>query len=93
MNDSGTPQPSPLSPQRLAAALALLMFALCLVIGVVQAGNTFTTAVGRALVAMAGTFVIGLIAGAMGQKMLDDNAKIEAEKLKENEAKSVMEDR
>jgi hypothetical protein len=82
-----------ISPQRLAAVLALLMFALCLVIGVLRAGNTFTTAVWRALVAMAGTFVIGLIAGAMGQKVLDDNARSEAEKLKESEAKSVMEDR
>jgi putative effector of murein hydrolase LrgA (UPF0299 family) len=86
-------QPNGLSPRRLAGALALLVFALCLVIGVMQAGNTFTTAVWRALVAMAGTFVIGLITGAMAQKVLNDNADSEAEKLKQNEVKSVMEDR
>ena len=90
-------KPTPLSPQKLAAVLALLMFALCLVIGALQAGNTFTTTVWRALVAMGGTFVIGLIAGAMGQKMLDENAATaakaeEANELKNNE-NSVTEDR
>jgi hypothetical protein len=62
-------------PQRLAASLAVLTFAVCLVVGGLQAGNTFTTTVTRALVAMAGTFVVGLVVGAMGQRMLDDNVK------------------
>src|SRR4051812_36420658 len=89
------PKPATISPQKLASVLALMMFALCLVIGALSAGNTFTTTVWRALVAMGGTFVIGLIAGAMGQKMLDENTK-KAEtidELKNNETKSVTEDR
>ncbi|HLL91013.1 MAG TPA: hypothetical protein VK324_17060 [Tepidisphaeraceae bacterium] len=62
-------------PQRLAGSLAILAFAVCLLIGGLQAGNTFTTTIVRALVAMAGTFVVGLVVGAMGQRMLDENVK------------------
>jgi len=75
-------------PQRLAAILALLAFAFCLVIGGLETGNTFTTTVSRALAAMAGTFVIGLILGSMAQRMIDENLKpltkepVEPEKLK-----------
>ena len=45
-------------PQRLAAILALLAFAFCLIVGGLETGNTFTTTVSRALAAMAGTFII-----------------------------------
>ena len=70
-------------PQRLAAILALLVFSVCLVIGGLETGNTFTTTVARALGAMAGTFVVGLLLGSMGQKMLDENLK---PMLKDSEA-------
>jgi len=75
-------------PTRLAAILALLAFAFCLIVGGLETGNTFTTTVSRALAAMAGTFVIGLVLGSMGQKMIDENLKpltkepAEPEKLK-----------
>ena len=59
--------------QRLAAILALLAFAVCLYVGGVQAGNPFTTTVGRALVAMGGTYVIGLVAGSMGRRAIEEN--------------------
>ncbi len=72
-------------PQRLAVAMSLLVFTLCLVIGGFRAENTFTTTVVRALLAMAGTMVIGLIVGMMAQKMLDENLKSEEEKLKKLE--------
>jgi hypothetical protein len=62
-------------PTRLAAILALLVFAICLVVGGLEAGNTFTTTVARALAAMGGTFLLGLMMGAMGQKMIDENLK------------------
>jgi hypothetical protein len=62
-------------PTRLAAILALLVFAVCLVVGGLETGNTFSTTVGRALAAMAGTFVVGLIVGSMGQRMIDENLK------------------
>lgn len=67
--------------------MALLAFAVCLLIGGLQAGNPFTTTVSRALVAMAGTFLIGLIVGTMGQKMIDETVKAQQEKLSDLEAK------
>jgi NhaP-type Na+/H+ or K+/H+ antiporter len=60
-------------PRRMAGVLALIAFAVCLVVGGLQTGNTFTTTVTRALVAMAGTFVIGLVIGGIGQRMLEEN--------------------
>jgi uncharacterized protein YdaL len=80
-------------PQRLAAALAMIAFALCLLIGGIEADNPFTTTVLRALVAMAGTYVIGLMVGAMGQKMIDENLKMAKEKLLKIETKEVKSDR
>jgi hypothetical protein len=68
-------------PQRMAGALALVVFAACLVIGGVQTGNPLSTVVQRALVAMAGTFAVGLVAGAMAQKMLDENVASAEQKL------------
>jgi drug/metabolite transporter superfamily protein YnfA len=62
-------------PTRLAAILALLVFAVCLVVGGLETGNTFSTTVGRALAAMGGTFVIGLIVGSMAQRMINENLK------------------
>jgi hypothetical protein len=59
--------------QRIAAVLALLAFAVCLVIGGLQTGNSFGTTVTRALGAMVVTLVIGLLIGAMAQRMLDEN--------------------
>ena len=80
-------------PQRVAAILALVAFALCLVAGSVGAGNAFGTTVTRALVAMAVTFVIGLAVGAMAQRMLDDNVRAHEEKLKNEETKVEPSDR
>ena len=80
--------------QRLAGATALLAFAICLLIGGLQVGNSFTTTVQRALVALVGTFVIGLIVGAMGQKMIDENAKkAQPEKSENPETKPKAADR
>jgi uncharacterized membrane protein len=71
--------------KRIAAAMSILSFAICLVIGAFQADNTFTTAVERALVAMMATLIVGLIVGAMAQKMLDENLKSHEEKLDKSE--------
>ena len=68
-------------PKRLAGCCALVVFAFCLILGI-RAGNTFSTTVTRALVAMAGTFVVGLGVGAVAQRMLDENLRAEADKLK-----------
>jgi len=67
---------------RIAATLALVAFAMCLLVGT-QAGNTFATTIQRALVAMGGTYVIGLVVGAMGQRMIDEILKAEEQKLKD----------
>jgi NhaP-type Na+/H+ or K+/H+ antiporter len=72
-------------PKRVAAAMGLVMFAVTLLVGGIQADNPFSTAVLRALLAMAGTFVIGLVLGAMGQRMLEENLRARREKLKNNE--------
>ena len=80
-------------PQRIAAMLALVAFALCLVAGALGAGNTFATTVARALGAMAGTFVIGLALGLMAQRMLDENVRAHEEKLKNEETKVEPSDR
>ena len=69
-------------PKRLAAICALLVFALCLLLGM-GANNTFTTTVTRALIAMSCTFALGLVIGGAAQKMLDENLQSEEQKLKE----------
>ncbi len=79
-------------PHRIAASLALIAFALCLVAGGLQAGNTFATTVIRALVAMVGTYVIGLIIGWMGQKMLEDSLLTEEQRLR-NSSRQTENDR
>ncbi len=70
-------------PTRIAGCLALLSFATCLVAGVLVADNPIETTVMRALYAMAGTFVVGWIAGAMAQRMLRENLEREADRLKQ----------
>jgi cation transporter-like permease len=61
-------------PRRLAVVVALVVFAVCLLAGM-MAENTFVETVRRALLAMFATLVIGLIIGVMAQRMLDENAK------------------
>lgn len=76
---------------RLAGCCALVVFTFCLVLGL-NANNTFSTTVTRALVAMGGTFVVGLLIGWIAQKMLDENLKSEEEKLKK-QSEGVVDDR
>jgi hypothetical protein len=79
--------------QRIACSMAFLVFALCLVVGGIQADNSFATTVGRAVVAMLATLVIGLILGAMARKMLDENLESEAEKIKKSSSPPATNDR
>jgi hypothetical protein len=80
--------------RRLAASMALVAFAVCIVVGL-QAQNTFTTIISNALIALFTTFVIGLVVGTMAQKMLDENlAAPPAEKnLSNPEVESKANDR
>src|SRR5215210_4463534 len=66
--------------RRLAAATSLVAFALCLMAGI-AAENTLSTTLSRALVAMVGTLVVGLVVGSMGQRMLEENVKTVKAKL------------
>jgi len=68
----------------MAGSMALLVFAVCLGVGLLQADNPFATTVLRALGAMVVTFIVGLLVGAMGSKMLDENVKQLGEKSQES---------
>ena len=70
--------------RRLAAATSLVAFALCLLAGI-AAENTLSTTLSRALVAMVGTLVVGLVVGAMGQRMLEENVETVKAKAAEEE--------
>jgi len=78
--------------KRFAAAMSLIVFAVCLVVGM-QSTNSFGTTIQRALLAMAGTLVIGTVIGAMAQKMLDENVKQQEEKLKNDSTEIQASDR
>ena len=78
-------------PKRLAGCCALVVFAFCLMLGM-RANNTFSTTITRALVAMAGTFAVGLGIGVVAQRMLDENLRDETDKLK-NQGQGVVDDR
>jgi len=78
---------------RIAGVAALIVFAVCLVVGGIEADNTFTTTVERALTAMAVTLVIGLVLGAMASKMLQENLKSHEEKLKKEYTTPAQGDR
>jgi uncharacterized membrane protein YfcA len=76
----------------MAAVAALLVFVVCLVVGV-SAGNTFATTVERALTAMAVTMLIGLVVASMARKMLEESVKSEEEKIKKNWTNPAQSDR
>jgi hypothetical protein len=78
--------------QRIAGALGLVVFAVCLSTGI-SAGNPFGTVVTRALLAMVATLVIGLVVGVMAQKMLDENLKLNEEKVKNDSVNSTEDGR
>jgi hypothetical protein len=80
-------------PKRIAATLSLIAVAVCLVIGAFQAENTFGTVVQRAMAAMFVTLIVGLVVGAMAQKMLDENLKPHEEKFENSSTKIEAADR
>lgn len=71
-------------PRRLAVAVALIAFAVCLICGL-MAENSFVETVRRGLIAMFVTLAVGLVIGAMGQKMLEENVKQMAKKSESSE--------
>ena len=78
--------------RRIAGAMALIAFALCLIMGM-DAGNPFVTTLTRALKAMFVTFIVGLITGWMAQRMLDENLSDQEKKSEKQESNSTPQDR
>jgi threonine/homoserine/homoserine lactone efflux protein len=78
--------------RKIAAASALLVFAISLLLGM-SAQNTFSTTVVRALQAMGATFLLGLVLGAMTDRMVRENLSVTVQKNKNSEMKSGAEDR
>lgn len=82
--------------RRIAASMSLVAFAVSLLMGL-RADNPFGTIVANALLAMAATFGVGLVVGAMAQKMLDENlaagAAAQPKDSAESKAKSAAGDR
>ena len=79
-------------PKRIAGAMALIAFALCLVMGI-EAENDFSTTLSRALKALAVTFVVGWLIGTMAQCMLEENLSPPAEKPEKDASKPKVLDR
>lgn len=78
--------------QRIAAATALIAFLVCLVAGAWQADNPFNVSVMRALLAMLATFVIGLIVGSMGARLIDESVA-DHKKILQARSRSAADDR
>ena len=78
--------------RKIAASSALLVFAVAILLGM-QAENTFNTTLTRALVAMAVTFGIGLVTGAMADRMMAENLSVIEKKSENSEGKPGVEDR
>jgi NhaP-type Na+/H+ or K+/H+ antiporter len=78
---------------RMAGSLSLVAFALCLVVGGLEAHNPFGTTVQRALTAMVSTLVIGLFVGYGFSVLLKENLEQEAERLKNSSESPTAADR
>jgi galactitol-specific phosphotransferase system IIC component len=78
--------------RRVAGAMALIAFALCLIMGIL-AGNPFVTTLERALQAMFVLFFVGLVVGWMAQRMLDENLSDQEKKSENEESNSTPQDR
>jgi branched-subunit amino acid ABC-type transport system permease component len=68
-------------PNRLAGILALIAFAVSLLVGTFDAGNAFTVVVYRGLLAMLGTYVVGYLVGIAAERMLAENVAAEQKRL------------
>lgn len=69
---------------RIAAALSMIVFAICVIAGM-TAENGFSTIIVRALTAMVVTLIVGMILGAMAQRMLDENLAVSQKTVEKSE--------
>lgn len=81
--------------QQIAATLSLIAFSVCLLIGRMEAGNSFATTVWRAVVAMIVTLFVGTVLGMMAKAMVEETVKKEKEKekVKNNQVKPTATNR
>lgn len=79
-------------PRRLAVVVALVVFAVSLLAGML-AENTFAETVRRALVGMFVTLAVGLVVGVMAQRMLEENARQLEKSPEDSETKVEPKDR
>ena len=79
-------------PTRIASACGLLGFAIAILLGL-AAQNTFATTVWRALVTMAGTFAVGLVIGAMAEKMAKESEALKFVKKEKSSEEKTASDR
>jgi len=79
--------------QRIAGCMSLIAFAVCLLVGGLDAQNPFATTVWRALEAMLSMLIVGWIVGIMAQAMLNENLTSERKKLENNQPKTAGNDR
>ena len=61
---------------------SFLTVAICLIAGL-ESGNSMSTILSRALVAMLGTLVISLIVGTMAEKMVQENVARREKELRQ----------
>lgn len=78
--------------RRIAVALALTAFALCLVMGI-MAENDIGTSIWRGLQAMFVTFFVALILGAMAERMLNENLSAYEKNAENSQSNSSASDR
>ena len=79
--------------QYIASGLALIAFAICLLVGGMEANNSFATTVWRAVVAMIVTLFVGTILGTMAKAMVEETVTKEKDKPKNNPTKSTATNR
>ena len=77
-------------PTRFAATLSLISFTACLVAGLVH-DIAFGTLVWRAMVAMGGTFAVGLAIGHMARVMLAEDRRRQEKLLEERRLETIEE--
>jgi hypothetical protein len=79
-------------PKRVAAVMALIAFAMCLLMGM-GADNPLSTTLVRALEAMGVAFVVGWVIGTMAQSMLNESLSDREKKSEIQESKPTPRDR
>jgi hypothetical protein len=79
-------------PKRVAAVMALVAFAMCLLMGM-GADNSLSTTLLRALEAMGVAFVVGWVIGTMAQGMLNEGLSDREKKSEIQESKPAPRDR